>query len=420
MAEKIQVKTPRRGQALNAAVATLAALSVAFFIFAMPAEIYRAVAGAVGIGSRAVALAGAAALTFALIFVLLRALDRLPSRARREAAEVPAEPPRLRRADAHPDAPARVPVFARHELGEPLPIEQPAPEAFEPAAASPVEAFNDETAEEDVLELEQPLTGLLAKTLEVSEGEPVEREPAIEAPEQPLPSFIAHDPAEEPAVEPASVEEQPALVEAEKQSAIDDQAAAVAEAIGDEAQVEAIPTEPSSGADEPPAVATVDAVHEDAPIQIEEQPAPIEQEWTPAGETIPDEPPVDEPLAIAKPNFVPEDRPALAAVEPVPDAEAIEPMPAIADEPEPAIAYKPAPPPAPIVEPIEQLAARLPELPQPREEKISDLMGRLETGLGRRDRARWLGHSDDDSAEMPADDRLKSAIGRLRRMAGRG
>jgi hypothetical protein len=129
---------------------------------------------------------------------------------------------------------------------------------------------------------------------------------------------------------------------------------------------------------------------------------------------------VDEPPAIAEPNFVPEDRPAGAAVDAAPDPEAIEPMPAIADEPEPAIAYKPAPVPQPIVEPIEQLAARLPELPQPREEKISDLMGRLETGLGRRDRARWLGHSEDAATEMPTDDRLKSAIGKLRRMAGRG
>ncbi len=413
MAEKIQMKTPRRGQALNAAVATLAALSLAFFIFAMPAEIYRAVAGAVGIGSRAVAMAGAAALTFALIFALLRTLDRLPPGAKRAAIEVPAEPPRLRRADAHPDAPARVPVFARHELGEPLPIEQPEPEEFEQAGACPVEAFNDEAGEEDVLELEQPLTGLLARALEVSEGEPIEREPAIEAPEQPLPSFIAHDPAEEPAVEPARLEERPALVETEEQSAIDDETAAVAEAIDDEA----IPTEPV--VDAQPAVAAIDAAPEEATIQVEEQPAPIEEEWTPAAETTHAEPPVDETPAIAEPNLVPEDRPALAAVETAADAEAIEPMPAIEDEPESAITCKPAPEPAPIVEPIEQLAARLPELPQPREEKISDLMGRLETGLGRRDRALWLGHSDDDAAEIPADDRLKSAIGRLRRMAGR-
>ena len=202
MAEKTQMKSPGRGQALNVAVAALAALALAFFVFAMPAEIFRAVAGAVGIGSRAVAMAGGAAVTFALVFLFLRALDRLPRKARSAPIELPAEPPRLRRADAHPDAPARVPVFARHELGDPLPIEQPEPDRVEPAGADPVEAFDDEAAGDDVLELDQPLAGLLAGPLDMSEGEPVEREPAVEAPEQPLPSFIARDPAEERAVEP--------------------------------------------------------------------------------------------------------------------------------------------------------------------------------------------------------------------------
>jgi hypothetical protein len=446
MEEKTQTKVPRRGQALNLAVATLAALSLAFFIFAMPAEIFQALAGAVGIHSRGVAMAGAAALTFTLIFFILRALDQLPRKARPAPIELPAEPPRLRRADAHPDAPARVPVFARHELGDPLPIEQPEPEQLEPAGAEPVEALNDEAAE-DVLELDQPLTGLLAGSIEVTEGEPVEREPAVEAPEQPLPSFIAQDPAEEPvepapveeqplpsfsalneaeepAVEPVTVEEQP--LEAENRFAIDDQAAAVAEVIDDEVPAEAVSIEPAEIADEP---ATVAAAPEEATIHLEEQPAPIEQWAAPIVEMIEDEPPVNETPAIAAPRFVPEDQPTVASLDRAREAETAEPMPeiepepeALNDEPESVIEYNsaPAPAPAPIAEPIERLAARLPEVPQPRDETISDLMGRLETGLGRRDRALWLGQSEDEAPELPGDDRLKSAIGLLRRMAGRG
>ena len=409
MAEKMQMKARTRGQALNAAVAALAALSVAFFIFAMPAEIFRAVAGATGIGSRAVAMAGAAALTFALVNVLLRALDRLPRKSRGAAIEVPAEPPRLRRADAHPDAPARVPVFARHELGDPLPVEQPEPVQNEPAGAEPVEpaaeAHECEASEEDVLELDQPLTGLLAGPLDVSDGEPVEREPAIEAPEQPLPGFIALEPAEEAAVEPEPAAFEQAN-EGEEPSAFE--TAASAEAIDAGTPAEAAEIEG----------AAIEGATEEASVPVEEAPGAIEDEADPVAETVADELPVDEP-ALAAPSLVSEDDPAVAAVDEAPRAEAIEPMPPVGDK-EPVAEYKPVSAPAPIAEPIEQLAARLPEVPQPREEKISDLMGRLEIGLARSDRARWLGQSEDDPAEMPTDDRLKSAIGKLRRMAGRG
>ena len=148
---------------------------------------------------------------------------------------------------------------------------------------------------------------------------------------------------------------------------------------------------------------------------------------------IEDEPPVNETPAIEAPNFVPEDQPMAATADEALEAEAMEPMaelepepeplnedePERLVEPEPVTEYEAAPAPAPVAEPIEQLAARLPEVPQPREETISDLMGRLETGLGRRDRALWLGQSEDEAPEMPADDRLRSAIGMLRRMAGR-
>ena len=62
-------------------------------------------------------------------------LGRVPAR-RRPEAEPEAEAPKLRRADAHPDAPARRPLLAR-DLGEPLDLEDfpEAPAEDEPAFA---------------------------------------------------------------------------------------------------------------------------------------------------------------------------------------------------------------------------------------------------------------------------------------------
>src|SRR5688500_325723 len=104
MSEKHVVKAGRSGgrRSLDAAMAALAALSAGFATFAMPAAIFHDLFGA---APRLPVVGGAAALTFAIIFAFLRALERLPGGARRRSAEVPAEPPRLRRADAHPDAP---------------------------------------------------------------------------------------------------------------------------------------------------------------------------------------------------------------------------------------------------------------------------------------------------------------------------
>jgi hypothetical protein len=129
--------------AIDLPVAALAAVSVGFVAFAMPANLFDGAIAATGLPSllsaaqpplgstaRLLVVAVAAIATFASVFVLLRLLDRrgtaAPARAPAQArmrevlAEVDeVELPRLRRADHHPDAPARRPILAGSELGEP-------------------------------------------------------------------------------------------------------------------------------------------------------------------------------------------------------------------------------------------------------------------------------------------------------------
>jgi len=127
------------GGALDVPVAALAGLAVAFAAFAMPADLLEGLVRSSGVaalvpaaepplGLRArIGLGAAGAVpVFALVFLLLRWLDRRG--ARREAAPEVEEAPRLRRRDFHPDAPPRPPLSAR-DLGEPEP---------EPAAPEPL------------------------------------------------------------------------------------------------------------------------------------------------------------------------------------------------------------------------------------------------------------------------------------------
>ena len=127
---------------LDVPVAALAGLSVAFLAFAAPAELVGEVAAATGltallpgetpVGASARIFLGAAGavLVFALAFLLLRWLDRFGANRARAAEEAEAqdEPPRLRRRDFHPDAPARRPLLAGHELPEPDLQVDPEPE----------------------------------------------------------------------------------------------------------------------------------------------------------------------------------------------------------------------------------------------------------------------------------------------------
>ncbi len=147
--------------ALDLPVAALAGLAVAFAAFAIPGDVLAELVGASGLpnlldaaqpplGTTArVAVAVAGSLTvFGAAFLLLRWLDRF--------AVAPARPtiaaeqkPRLRKRDAHPDAPACVPISATREFGEPappvsvrrdadpipvvVPVADPTPPAVEPA-----------------------------------------------------------------------------------------------------------------------------------------------------------------------------------------------------------------------------------------------------------------------------------------------
>jgi hypothetical protein len=524
MSDKQVVKAASRGGgkvSTDAAMAAFASLAVGFALFAMPADLFESLFGS---SIRVRILVGGVLLAFAAVFALLRALERLPSGGRRRSAEIPAEPPRLRRADAHPDAPPRWPIFARHELGAPLPAEQPEadqrPEGVEPEevehladsfaepqiAAEPAaetETAGADTAEPEIedlpaqsageapgeiaeeagiLELEQELPGLLAGGIEISDGQPVDRLPASEAAAEMLPSFIAAEDAQ-PFPEPA------APPRAEMDEA---EPAEFHEHVTEDAAAQDETAEPAASEDmavRPPVIVAFDpeqvAAQEADPVPLEPEPiamqeqvrAPFEPE--PEPEAIAFAPETE----IAREAETPADYGIEFASEPAPAAEA-DAAPARSDlsndlagrdfdsadatmaEPEPELAavadempagdsaldptYQPeadsvrgsaeppaadevaevpdqvhaaaAPSPLPAEEGIEALAARIPEVPESGETSISDLMGRLEKGLGRSDRARWLGLAEGSSAseqEAPVEDRLRSAIGMLRRMAGR-
>jgi hypothetical protein len=130
-------KTKRTLAALDAGLTLFAGAAAAFFTFAMPQDLFeglvartglaRFVAAArppLGADARWAAIAAAGLVVAALVWSAMKALDRRPAEPFLidEPADAPrAEPAiRLRKADAHPDAPARAPILASEELGEPL------------------------------------------------------------------------------------------------------------------------------------------------------------------------------------------------------------------------------------------------------------------------------------------------------------
>jgi hypothetical protein len=152
-----------RARGIDLPVAILAAASVGFVAFAMPGDMFSeavsssglpsllpAAAPPLGSTARALVVAVAATATFAFVFLLLRLLDRKPAERATPVfysppAETAFEPemPRLRRRDVHPDAPARRPILAARELGEPdleqhEPVVEAEPEPVEEAQWEPV------------------------------------------------------------------------------------------------------------------------------------------------------------------------------------------------------------------------------------------------------------------------------------------
>lgn len=133
-------------RAFDPGLAALAALSAGFVAFAMPDALFSGLVATsrlpdfvpaaqppLGETARLAASGAAALFTFAAVWALMALLGRRPA-IRRPEAEPESETPRVRRADAHPDAPARRPLLAR-DLGEPLELEDfpQAPAADEPA-----------------------------------------------------------------------------------------------------------------------------------------------------------------------------------------------------------------------------------------------------------------------------------------------
>ncbi|HLL31779.1 MAG TPA: hypothetical protein VK403_12355 [Allosphingosinicella sp.] len=187
------------GRAFDVGLAALAALSAGFVAFAMPEPLFGGLiessrlpefvaAAQPPLGRTArLATAGAAALlTFGAVWALMALLGRAPAARKPEArreSRAEAEAPRLRRADAHPDAPARRPLLAR-DLGEPLDLQD---YAEAPAEQAPLPPADD-----------RPLPGFLMP-------ESPEREPAAEAgPEwaDAEPECAGAEPESEPYPEP--------------------------------------------------------------------------------------------------------------------------------------------------------------------------------------------------------------------------
>jgi len=166
-------KSKTRGiSPLDLAMAAFAAGSAGFAVYVMPdASFERAVelsglplilpaaSPPLGTTARLAALAFAATGVFVLVSLVLRALGKPSARPqpkpqrRPEPEEIEIPLPKIRRADAHPDAPARRPIFAGLDLGAPFDAatfeqQHPAEEAedaeFDPVAEDlhlpPVEA----------------------------------------------------------------------------------------------------------------------------------------------------------------------------------------------------------------------------------------------------------------------------------------
>jgi hypothetical protein len=206
--DKIILKR-NQSSALDVPMAALTALAVGFVAFAMPDALFTDMIVASGLPSMLPAAQPPLGMTarsgiavpaafgvFLATWLLLRSLNGAKPRPRREAGEIDAAPLRLRRADAHPDAPSRPPLIAGLELGEPEPAEEEA-ELWEPEIEADYVA---EDPAESPLELEPPSLSELMQRLELG----LVRRQASRAP-----AYLADEPeVEEPtAVEPSEVDE---------------------------------------------------------------------------------------------------------------------------------------------------------------------------------------------------------------------
>ena len=152
----------RSSSALDPMMAGFAAGASAFIIYAMPqAHFDQAVALSglpmilsaaqppLGMTARFATMAAAGIGSFLLVWLVLRALSKPAPKPKHRSGPVEIEmaPPRLRRADAHPDAPSRRPILAGVDLGRP----------FDEMPVGEHDPFDRSTGEED-----QPLDTLPA------------------------------------------------------------------------------------------------------------------------------------------------------------------------------------------------------------------------------------------------------------------
>lgn len=203
--------TPRQFPVLDFAVAALAGGSVAFALFAMPADLFSRlielsqlpslVAAAeppLGATARLAAVGAGGLVAFLCVYFLMRALDRpsqpsvRPARAPEPLEELREEAvPRLRRADAHPDAPARRPIFAARDFGE---VETVEPE--------PVEEYFTSPEEMEPEPLPQSIFGQTEEEAAAPEPEAPQAWTPVPEPE-PEPVQVATEPSNDPAAEGA-------------------------------------------------------------------------------------------------------------------------------------------------------------------------------------------------------------------------
>ena len=155
--------------AIDAPLAALVAIAVAFVAYAMPVDlltrlvemsqlpsVLAAAEPPLGFKARLLVSLAGAVLSFIAVFALLRALGRNGSPGAEPAVEIAEETPRLRRADFHPDAPARRPILAGRDFGEPEAAVEPLPVPEREPEPEP-EPQDEPIAEEPVLELGEAL-----------------------------------------------------------------------------------------------------------------------------------------------------------------------------------------------------------------------------------------------------------------------
>jgi hypothetical protein len=207
---------------LDLAMSAFAACSVGFVVYVMPnASFERAVelsglplilpaaSPPLGMIARLAAVAVAAIGVFVLVALVLRALGKSTPRAQPERRSAPVEIevplPKIRRADAHPDAPARRPILAGLDLGAPFDAETFSREREIEEEALPLEEHLqnplDEEQEEEAAPFEDQLHYPAAQELETAK-------------ERPLPSFIVPQEEEAEADEPYEPDTSAAAFEA--------------------------------------------------------------------------------------------------------------------------------------------------------------------------------------------------------------